>query len=100
MDEKEKIEICNFWIRYPSMLGDNPMEKDEDDIANLLCSIAGSGGLTIGKVEDYKMRLEKHLLQKEANELQKKSISFKRTILIIIITVIVTAVISNIDRII
>jgi hypothetical protein len=98
MDDKEKIKLCDFWIDSPEYFGENP--TGETAIDNLIDVIAGEGGkLTLKKVEEYKRKLEKHLLDKEAVSLQKKGVSYKREIIIIIITAIVSSIISNIDRI-
>ena len=101
LTDEEKIRICKFWEEKPDLLGEDVSDNyNHEDIANLLILIAGSGGLTIDKVERYRRKIEAHQMQKESNEIQKSQSSYKRDILIAVITAIVTSIITNIDRII
>ncbi len=98
--DDEKIKICNFWLTYPDQLGETPEGLyNQEDVANLLVSIAGSGGLTLDKVESYKIKIESLIIQKESHNIQKKGISYRRDVLLIIITAIVTLIFSNISKI-
>ncbi|MFH1326666.1 MAG: hypothetical protein ABIH59_00885 [archaeon] len=97
LTDEQKIQICDYYINNQDKLGTTEIEGyDSQDIANLLVSITGGGGLTIGKVEDYKRKIESHLLNKKSNVIQEKGLSYKRAIIIIILT----AIITNLDRII
>jgi len=97
LTDEQKIEICDYYINNQDKLGTTEIGGyNSQDIANLLVSITEGGGLTIGKVENYKRKIESHLLKKKSNVIQEKGISYKRAIIIIILT----AIIANIDRII
>ena len=96
LTDEQKVEICKYYENNPDELGTTDITGyDQQDVANLLVSITGSGGLTMDKVEDYRRKIESHFLQRESNVIQKKGISYKRAIIIIILT----AIITNIDRI-
>ncbi len=96
LTDEQRVEICKYYENNPNRLGaTHIVGYDNRDVANLLISIAGSGGLTMDKVEDYRRRIEAHFLQRESNVIQEKGISYKR----IIIVIILTAIITNIDRI-
>lgn len=101
LTDEQKIEVCKYYENNPDRLGATEIEGyAQQDVANLLVSIAGSGGLTMDKVEDYRRRIESHFLQRESNVIQEKGISYKRQIILIIIGAIIGAIIFNLDRII
>lgn len=100
LTDKQKINVCKYWEENQDDLGKTDIDGYvQQDVANLLVSIAGDGGLTIGKVENYRKKIETHGLQKQSYEVQKKQGSYKKEIIIILITAFATALVSNIDRI-
>ncbi len=95
MKDKLKLKIIRFWLEdHPRNVSKipNKLKKkiNRQDITNLMVEIVD---LDIAGLEDYKRTLESHISQ-------KKNSSYKREIIIVIITIIITAIVSNIDRII
>lgn len=95
MKDKIKLKMVGFWIEdHPSNVNKIPKKLkskvSEEEKNNLLIEIVD---LDIAGLEGYKRDLESHIIK-------KKGVSYKREIIIVIVTIIVTAIISNIDRII
>jgi len=98
LTNKQKIGICKFWEENPQTIGADITlgNIDEDDLDLFIDIISGENGkLTLKKIEDYRRKIESEEREKESHEMQKKELSYKKAIILILIT----AFVSNIDRI-
>jgi len=89
LNDKQKIKLCRKIIKNPRLLGKTNINGyNSQDLAGFISHLGdrNNNRLSIGIVEDYKRELESHI----------NSISYKRVIIIIILT----AIITNLDRII
>lgn len=101
LTDEQKIEVCDYWLENPDKAGITEIKGyNGRDVLYLEVAISKGGGISYLDIENYKRGLEKHIMLKESVAAQKKGLSTKRTILIIVVTALAAAFLSNIDRII